>query len=119
MEREVAKVMSADFVLSRGFIPDVCIRFDYESGGSQHLTGWFCDVVFLVKLLQAFGAESMDEIVGKYIYVTHSQSKIQKIEPVIRSEGKPFDISKWAAWIKTRDKDYLLTGADMDGLDFS
>ncbi len=118
-EREVAKVMSADFILSRGFIPDVSIRFDYETGGSQFLTGWFCDVVFLVKLLQAFGAESMDEVVGKYIYVTHSQAKIHKIEPIINSEGKSFDITKWQDWAKTRNDCCSHTGSEMDALDFS
>lgn len=114
-ERELAKITSADFVLSREFIPDVSIHFKYEGGG-QGLTGWFVDIVFLVKLLQVFGAESMDELVGKHAWVTHTRNGIRKLEPAFGNEGKPFDIEKWSEWKKAQPS---MSGSDMDALDFS
>ena len=117
MKRELGKITSADFILSRGFIPDVSVCFDF-SGSGQFLTGWFVDTVFLVKLLQVFNAESMDDLVGKYAWVTHTNTSIDKIEPALAKEGKPFDIRKWGKWVESKPE-YPKTGVEYDELDFS
>ena len=117
-ERDMARIMSADFVLDQGFAPGVNVRFDYDEGGTQHLAGWFVDTVFLVKLLQVFGAESMDGLVGKYAYVTHTHSSIEKIEPVMSREGTAFDIRKWSKW-KEGKQTPPNSGREYDELDFS
>ena len=116
-EREIAKATSAELLLSRGCFLDVSICFEYTGAGAQHLGGYFIDSVFLYKLMRAFGVEYFKDIVGKFMYVTHSQSTIKKIEPIMPDEGHPFDIHKWGNWLES-NPNRNLSIAEIDKLDF-
>lgn len=100
-ERELARWVEPDFVLGRGCIPALGGHFEYESGGCQGF-GEFIDAGFLVRFLAVFGAASLAATAGRSCWVTHTQSKIQLVEPLHKKDGRPFDVRAWRAWCRER-----------------
>jgi len=98
--REIAVVANA-FDISTEYYDKLMIsgNFNYEGGGSQGLC-WIIDDVFITKLLRALGVNSLQKTKGRYVYVTHSDNRIEKIEPIFRKYGETFDILEWSDLLK-------------------
>lgn len=102
MERSLAKCRGFDFVIEDHGCPFLAGTFEYDDGGCQGL-GYVINVAFLMRLLDAVGAESLRELEGRSCWVTHDHSHISKIEPLHKKDGKPFVIAEWQEWTKKNE----------------
>lgn len=101
-ERELAKCSGFDFGVDwdHGW-PMLFGTFKYEGGGQG--LGYMMDVSFLMRFLDVFHVERLRQVEGKFCWVTHTNSNIHKIEPIMEGEGKTFDIDEWREWIKKQN----------------
>lgn len=51
---------------------------------------------FLKRLLAVFRVEKLSQCANKPCWVTGSNSRIDRLEPLLPEEGVPFDIQVWA-----------------------
>lgn len=104
-ERELARCRGFDFSIEDGR-PHLCGVFEYgeDAGGGQGF-GYFVDEAFLAQFLRAVGAERLRDVEGRSCWVTHTHNAIQRVEPLFRKDGTPFDVERWSRWCKERKAD--------------
>jgi hypothetical protein len=93
-EREVARIRKPDIVEEdHGFMmfSGTCV-FDSSAQGF----GVEIDMEFVRRLMRVFRAERLSQLEGKACFVTHCQSRIHKVEPLLHDDGKAFDVDAWA-----------------------
>jgi len=99
-ERSLAKCEDFDFIIDDHGLPLLNGTFNYENGSAQGL-GFIIDVSFLMRLMEAVGVGSLQDINKKSCWVTHTHSEIFKIEPLHKKDGTTFNIKKWRDWYST------------------
>lgn len=114
-ERSLARVISADIADIYNDMLGLSVTFEYDDGTCQGLGGYMLDAAFVVRFMAALDVDRLSKAVGTSCWVTHSHSKVYKVEPLHKKDGRPFDIEEWGAWVKERGpKDMcwseLLTG---------
>ncbi len=77
----------------------------YTEGGGQGL-GYGVDACFLKAFLKAIGVKTLRDVEGKSCWVTTPSfgGNIEKIEPLHRGDGVPFDIAEWARDLEEKRK---------------
>jgi hypothetical protein len=114
--RELARVTSADIGEVYNGMVGLCACFEYDDGaGGQCLTGYFLDAAMVVRFMNAMGSLSLAKCVGKSCWVTHTHSKILKVEPLHKQDGVPFDVMEWERWTQERNEVLPTCYADLEG----
>ena|SRR3990167_3196103 len=98
-ERSLAKARNFDIWLEDHGLLVLDGHFEYEDGGAQGM-GYCVDTAFLMRFLVAFGVDHLQKVNGKSCWVTHTNDKISKIEPLHKKDGEAFDIPTWREWAK-------------------
>ena len=78
------------------------VTFEYEGCGAQGLGSYTLDGAFVIRFINAIGARSLSETVGRSCWVTHTHDRVISVEPLHKKDGKPFVISEWQEWVKRR-----------------
>lgn len=69
------------------------VAFTY-GGSGQSLLGPV-DGDFIKRIMRVFQVNNFNKLKGHSCWVTHYDSGITKLEPLIPGEGEEFDIDKW------------------------
>lgn len=96
-EREVGRCKGFDLWLEDHGMLVLAGIFSFEGAGQGF--GFQIDMDFIRGLMGVFNAEFFKQLEGKACWVTHDNSNIYLVEPLMRGEGKPFNVEEWA---KTR-----------------
>jgi len=82
--------------------------FEYEGGGCQAIGSWFIDAAFLMRFLAVFGCENkLGDVNGRSCWVTHTDYRVVKVEPLHKADGRAFDVEAWERWVEVRFSDRL------------
>lgn len=100
--RSLARITSADIQFVYNDLLGLCVSFEYEGGTGQSLSGYTLDAAMVIRFMAAISVDKLSAAKGKSCWVTHSWSKIHKIEPLHQKDGTPFDVDEWQAWCKDR-----------------
>jgi hypothetical protein len=92
VEREVARLSGFDFGFE-GSWPLLVGSFNYDGGGQG--LGCSVSIGFLKRFLAVFRVDSLREVNGRACWVTHTDSSILLLEPLLPDEGEPFNIEAW------------------------
>lgn len=96
--RELARIKKVDLTIEDHGVLIFEVEFHYDGGSVQ---GWpICiggpsGTDFLRRVMDAVGVYSLSRLVGKSCWVTHTNSSIDKIEPLHQKDGEPFDFLAW------------------------
>ena len=96
--REVAKVTKCDFGVEDHGIPTMFVMFEFDGSGQGLGCYSVTDTGFIIRFLKAIGVSKMSEAVGKYCWVTHTNSSVESVEPLFKKDGTAFHIKDWQAW---------------------
>lgn len=99
--RDLARCKGFDFAIEDHGLPVLYGHFEYEGSGGQGF-GYMVDAAFLMRFMGVFGVERLQQVNGRSCWVTHTSDRITLIEPLHASDGQPFDIGAWEAWVKRR-----------------
>ena len=103
-ERELAKAKYFDFGIEDHGFPFLFGHFEYDRAGSSQGIGNILTMEFLMAFLEVFDVEQLHQVNGKSCWVTHTNDKILKIEPLHRKEGKPFDIESFTRRAQAKEQ---------------
>ncbi|HEX3458513.1 MAG TPA: hypothetical protein VHR97_11215 [Candidatus Baltobacteraceae bacterium] len=68
--------------------------FKYDSSGQGF--GYIIDIEFVQGIMRVFGwPKSLSSCNAKACWVTHCQTDIHLVEPLLPDEGKVFDVDAW------------------------
>lgn len=98
-ERSLAKCRGFDIGIEDHGILVMYGTFEYDDGGCQGL-GYGIETSFLYRFLSVFSVEMLRQVNGKSCWVTHTNDRITKIEPLHKKDGVPFDIVKWQKFVQ-------------------
>ncbi len=104
-ERSLARIAHADIGEVYNGMVGLSVTFDYDDGGCQGLGGYMIEAGMIVRFMKAVGVLSLSDAVGKSCWVTHSHSKVYRVEPLHKKDGTTFDIDEWSAWVNERFPD--------------
>ena len=94
--RELAKCDGFDILLPDDNNVMLIGGFSYDGGGSQGF-GYDCiDMNFIIKLMRVFRVDQFKDMAGEPCWVTHNHHNIKLVEPLMKNEGLPFNVEKWA-----------------------
>ena len=99
MTRSLARCKDFDVGIEDHGILVLFGHFEYDDGGCQGL-GYCIDSSFLYRFLNVFDVEQLRGVNGKSCWVTHTDSGIEKIEPLHKKDGTPFAIPEWQEFVK-------------------
>lgn len=116
-ERVLARVTSADIAEVYNGMVGLCVCFDYENGGGQCLSGYMLDAAMVVRFMNAVGVLRLRDAVGKSCWVTHTWSKVLKVEPLHAKDGTAFDVEEWSRWCERRMGPVQLCYSELEGRD--
>lgn len=71
-----------------------------ETSGARSL-GYQVDVAFMMRFLGVFGVDRLSKVNGQSCWVVlHDDGQIERIEPLHKGTGRPFDVAAWSAYKK-------------------
>ena len=104
-ERSLARVTHADIGEVYNGMLGLVVMFEYEDdlgSSGQGLGGYMIDGAMIVRFMNAVGVMELSKAVGKSCWVTHSHTKVYRVEPLHKKDGRAFDIDELGAWVKKR-----------------
>ena len=102
-ERSLARIEQADIGDVYNGMQGLIVTFAYDEGTHQGLGSYALDAAFVIRFMNAVGGlNKLSDAVGRSVWVTHTWSKVLKVEPLHKKDGRPFDIEEWQEWYKRR-----------------
>jgi hypothetical protein len=115
----LARIQQCDFAVEDHGMP--VLNCDFEMEGSGIGLGYMVDIAFLMRFMAVFGAECLQQCVGKSCWITLKVEGVGggpviEIAPLHKGDGTTFNIEAWSRWIAAQPPGYrksaheLLTG---------
>ena len=92
--RDLAKLKGFDIQIEDHGLMMMAGTFYFDSSSCQGF-GYCINIEFVRGLMEVFNANKLQDVNGKSCWVTHDRSKIYKLEPLHKDEGKVFEINAW------------------------
>ncbi len=68
----------------------------FDFGGVSQGFGYVIDDTFLKNFIGVFNGGRLRNCNNKTVWVTHCWDRIHKVEPILKEDGKAFDVDKWS-----------------------